>query len=172
MNLEWLSDLLGLAKTGQDITVLQAVLRAVVIYAFTLLALKFGKRRMMAKSSPLDIVVLIILGSVISRAVNGSAAFFPSMAAAIALILIHRLLAWMAARHEAVANFVEGKSNVLFRNGAFDRQAMLKHDVTEQDVLAALRHYVQSEDLGKIKIVMLETNGELGVVKQQSDASA
>jgi hypothetical protein len=41
-------------------------------------------------------VLIVILASVLSRAINGSAAFFPTLGGGLILVLSHRLLSLMA----------------------------------------------------------------------------
>ena len=101
-----LATLLGLDRSGQELGIWLMVVRACVVYVFALLLIKAAKKRFMGKNSALDVVMLVILGSVISRAVNGAAAFAPTLAASIALIAIHRLAAWIACRSAAFADFL------------------------------------------------------------------
>ena len=78
---DFLSRAFGLDVEVQDLDVMQMVLRACMAFFFTLLVIKGGKRRFMSKASAFDVVMVIILGSVISRAVNGSAPVLPTLAA-------------------------------------------------------------------------------------------
>lgn len=165
---EWISDALGLSESASDLTIAQMSLRALVIFCFTLLALKFGKKRMMAKNSALDVVLSVILGSVISRGINGTAAFVPTLAASLTLILVYRLLAWMAAHSERVSDFVEGKSAMLMREGVIDWEAMRRHAVTHQDLETALRQALNTNALEKAQAIYLEPNGTLTVVAKSA----
>lgn len=83
---DFLSRAFGLDVEVQDLDVMQMVLRACMAFFFTLLVIKGGKRRFMSKAAAFDVVMAIILGSVISRAVNGSAPVLPTLAASVALM--------------------------------------------------------------------------------------
>jgi uncharacterized membrane protein YcaP (DUF421 family) len=161
----FMTDALGLDKTGQELTAEQMVLRACVIYLFTLFVVKLGKRRFLGKNSELDMVMIIILGSVISRGINGSAAFFPTLGASIALVLMHRASAWLACRSDKFSRLFEGDSILLVSHGTIDWQQMRKHDISENDLYVALRQALNIDDLKKAKAIYLEPNGKFSVVK-------
>ena len=157
---------LGVDQQVQDLSIVQMVMRACVVYVFTLLLIKAAKKRFMGKSSAFDVVMIIILGSVISRAINGSAPFVPTLFACVALIAMHRIVSWLTFRNAPFARFVEGEAWVLARDGRLDLEQMRKHDITEKDVQSALRQFMNSDDLSQAKAIVLEPNGKLSVVKK------
>ena len=63
-------------------------LRTVVIYVFTLAIVRLGSRRLLSKPSAFDVIVAIMVGSIMSRAINGTAPFVPTMLAGIVLVKI------------------------------------------------------------------------------------
>jgi uncharacterized membrane protein YcaP (DUF421 family) len=73
-------------------------LRTVVIYVFTLAIVRLGSRRLLSKPSAFDVIVAIMVGSIMSRAINGTAPFVPTMLAGIVLVVMHWLLAALALR--------------------------------------------------------------------------
>lgn len=164
--IEAISAALGVDQRVQDLGALQMVLRAGVVFVFTLLILKAAKKRFMGKNSAFDVVMIIILGSVISRAINGSAPFVPTLAASVALIVMHRITSWLSFHVAPFARFVEGEAMPLLSNGQLDWNAMRKHDITERDVQAALRQFLNTDDLSQAKEIFLEPNGKLSVVKK------
>lgn len=161
-----ISAALGVDRQVQELGTLQMVLRACAVYVFTLLVIKAAKRRFMGKSSAFDVVMIIILGSVISRAINGSAPFWPTLGACIALIVMHRIVSWLTFHVAPFARFVEGEARPLVADGRLDWNEMRKHDITEQDLHAALRQSMNCDDLSQAKAIVLEPNGRLSVVKK------
>ncbi|WP_019139785.1 DUF421 domain-containing protein [Noviherbaspirillum massiliense] len=160
------STALGLDQQVQDLDALQMVLRACVVFVFCLLAIKAAKRRFMGRGSAFDIVMIIILGSVISRAINGTAPMLPTLAASIALILIHRFVAWMSMHSGRWRAFVEGEPKLLVEDGTVDWDEMRKHDITEKDLHSALRQVLNTDDLSLVKHIYLEPDGKLSIVKR------
>src|SRR4051812_22541814 len=97
---EVIRTLFGFGGSSGDITALQAVLRTIVIYAFTLAIVRFGSKRFLSQATAFDTIVGIMLGSVMSRAINGSAPFFPTLLAGAALVGMHWLMAALALRFD------------------------------------------------------------------------
>ena len=78
MNAFWNSfeTLLGLGVEPRDLTFVQISLRGIIVFLVTLAAVRLGHKRSLARKTPFDAVLLVILAAVLSRAINGSAAFF------------------------------------------------------------------------------------------------
>ena len=77
-----LQQLLDLGSDREAPGALAMALRTLVVYAFTLVLVRLGSRRLLAKPSAFDVIVAIMVGSIMSRAVNGSAPFVPTLVAA------------------------------------------------------------------------------------------
>ena len=122
-----------------QITWWQECNRAVAVFFFGLALVRISGRRTFGKWSALDIVVSIIIGSSLSRAITGSAALGGTMAASAAMMALHWVLAHAAARSPRLAQIVEGTSIELARDGQADRQALLRSAITRDDLLESLR---------------------------------
>ncbi len=83
MNTFWdfLESLLGLAAEPRNLTFIQISLRGVIVMVAALVMIRLGTKRSLAEKTAFDAVLLIVLASVLARAVNGSAAFFPTLGA-------------------------------------------------------------------------------------------
>lgn len=156
---------LGLGSPAHGVDVLHMALRAGVAYVVAYLAVGVGRRRFPEKGTLLDVAMIVILGSVVSRAINGEAPMMPTLAAAATLVLAHRLMLWITGRFRALGAF-GGKAALLVENGTVDRNAMRTHGVTEQDLYSALRQTMNTNDLSKVKHVYLEPNGRLSIVRR------
>jgi len=84
MNAFWNSfeTLLGLGVEPRDLTFVQISLRGIIVFLVTLAAVRLGHKRSLSRKTPFDAVLLVILAAVLSRAINGSAAFLRRSAAA------------------------------------------------------------------------------------------
>ena len=117
--------------------------------------------------APLDNIIGIILGAVLSRAIVGASDFLPVIGVCTAIVLLHRLMAWLTAHHGKISLLVQGKKIVLFEDGRFIRENMGKALVTEEDVMQGVRKSALTEDLGKIKRIYIERNGEISAIKKE-----
>jgi hypothetical protein len=67
---------LGLGAEAREIGVAQMALRAVVVYVATVFMVRLGKKRFMGQGTAFDLILGIMLGSTVSRAITGTAPFF------------------------------------------------------------------------------------------------
>ena len=67
--------LLGLSLQPKDLTFVQISLRGITVFLATLIMVRLGSKRSMAHRTPFDAILRVILASVLSRAINGSAPF-------------------------------------------------------------------------------------------------
>src|ERR1051325_6288546 len=80
---------LGLHLDVRDVDPGQMVLRTIVTYIFTLSIVRISSKRFLGETTAFDFIVSIMLGSIMSRAVNGSAPFGSTLAAGVVLLIIH-----------------------------------------------------------------------------------
>ena len=161
--MEWLMDVFG--RTG-EVTALQECARAILIFAYGLLLIRAAGRRVFGKWSALDIIVSIVVGSNLSRALTGGAPLFGTILATTVLMLLHGVLAHLAARSRAFSRVVEGSAINLSVDGRLSVNAQRRQAISEADLEEALR---QSglEELAQAQQVTLEPSGRLTVIKRK-----
>src|SRR5438445_7837427 len=92
MNAFWnfFDTLLGLGAEPKDLTFVQISLRGIIVFLATLIMVRLGHKRSLAHKTPFDAVLLVILASVLSRAINRSAAFFATLGGGVVWVVLHR----------------------------------------------------------------------------------
>src|SRR6476646_2077109 len=108
---------LGLGAQPKDLTFLQISLRGIIVFVATLAMVRIGHKRSLSRKTAFDAVLIVILASVLSRAINGSAAFFPPLGVGLILVLLHRLLALMAYYSHLVGTLIKGRPEVIWEDG-------------------------------------------------------
>lgn len=155
-----------IGKDADTITWWQMVCRATLIFFYTLLLVRVGGRRIFGKRTSFDIVLGVILGSVMSRALTANAQFFPSVAAVTALVLLHMLLAKLAYRSRTLGYLIKGREVQLVDDGEVDREAMKRASMSERDLLEALRSSGNTTTTEGLRAVYLERSGEVSVIRK------
>src|SRR3989441_3337449 len=119
MNAFWnfVGPLLGLGARPEELTFVQISLRGVVVFIATLIMVRLGHKRSLSRKTAFDAVLLVILASVLSRAINGSAAFFATLGGGMVLVLLHRLLAFIAYHSHWFGILIKGQSDVIVEDG-------------------------------------------------------
>lgn len=152
----------------QHVDLAQQCARAVLLFAYGLMLLRLSGRRTFGHWSALDVILSIIVGSALGRAMTGSAPLLGTMTAAAVLVVLHVLLGKAVTHSAWLARIVEGDAVLLARNGIIDQGACTAHMISQADLAEALRHEGLDPDCGldNIKLAVLEPSGKLSVIKQ------
>ncbi len=156
--------LLGLGVDVSDVDTLQMALRTIVIYAITLALVRLGSKRFLSEASAFDVIVSIMLGSVMSRAINGSAPFIPTLLSGVVLLGLHWLFAVIAYRTDWFGSLVKGRSVLLIKEGEIQRDGMRRASITANDLTEALRLQTNQTDPAKVQLAYLERNGRISII--------
>lgn len=141
----------------------QELPRAVVVFVFGLLLLRLSGRRAFARWSALDIIVSIIMGSSLSRALTGSAPLGGTLLAMVLLAFLHWLLARMATRSHRFAHLVEGGAVILGKSGTISERQLRRHNISATDFQEALRKE-GVDDVARARQITLEPSGNITVL--------
>ena len=161
---EQLQAFLALGRDVEDVGAVAMALRTVVIYAVTLAIVRLGSKRFLSQATAFDVIVGIMLGSIMSRAINGSAPFLPTLAAGAVLVGAHWSLAYLASRTDWFGTQVKGSPVLLIEDGAVQSGGMKEAGLSRHDLAQALRLQGQEPDPSKVRLAYLERNGSISVV--------
>jgi uncharacterized membrane protein YcaP (DUF421 family) len=158
----------GLGIGREDLNVLQMTLRVLVVYPIALAMVRLGDKRFLGELAALDFLLAIIIGSIVSRAISGSAPFLPSLVAGFSLVLLHRALAMAGFHFDRLGKLLKG-SRQLMRNGELQWDEMRKAAVGEEDLVEAVRHAAGLPAIDQARDAYLERNGRISVIPRPSE---
>jgi uncharacterized membrane protein YcaP (DUF421 family) len=162
---QFLYTLLGLGTEPRDLTFLQVSVRGVIVFIATLIMVRLGSKRSLAEKTAFDAVFIVIIGSMLARAINGSEAFFPTLGAGFVLVLVHRLFGIAAYYSHTFGIMVKGKPVVLVQEGQLQKPNMRWEHISNHDLEEDMRLEAKTEDLSKIQIARLERSGDISFIK-------
>jgi uncharacterized membrane protein YcaP (DUF421 family) len=162
-----LQSLLDLSGESRGIDAGSMALRTVIVYVFTLAVVRLGSRRLLAKPSAFDFIVAIMVGSIMSRAINGDAPFVPTLVAGLILLLLHWAFAAAAVRAHWISVAVKGTRIPLIRDGEVLKKNMRRAQITDDDLGEALRLRIQHEDPSRVAAAYMERSGDISVIPRQ-----
>jgi uncharacterized membrane protein YcaP (DUF421 family) len=166
--MNWLSTAFG---SGAELDALQMSARGVAVFLLTLLMIRLAGRRSFGQRSSFDTCVMVLLGSVLSRAVVGASPFFPTIAAGVAMVLLHRATAMISLTSPVIDRMINGSPRVLFENGELCRSQLRKGEISILDIEAAVRKKCGDTNLSEVERIVLERNGELTVISHTAAPS-
>jgi uncharacterized membrane protein YcaP (DUF421 family) len=147
----------------------QECARAVLIFVYGLIMLRLSGHRTFAHWSALDIIISIVAGSSLSRALTGSAPLPGTLAAVAVLVFLHLIFAYAVARSASLSRFIEGAPVLLIKHGVVDEKVRLWQAVSKIDIEEALREKQLEglDELAKVRSMRIEPSGKLSVTKEK-----
>jgi uncharacterized membrane protein YcaP (DUF421 family) len=144
---------------------MESVLRAAVIYLFTLAVVRLSGRRTLAQLTPFDLVLIFIVSEAIQQAMLIDDYSITNAAMLVVTLFSIDILLSYAKLHSALlAAVLDGVPTVLVEDGQPAERALRKARVQISDVLEAARKDHGLEKLEQIKLAVLEISGEITVV--------
>jgi uncharacterized membrane protein YcaP (DUF421 family) len=167
--MRWIDILFG---HGIELNSLQMSCRALICFFSTLLFLRIAGVRTFGKKTAFDNVIIIMLGSVLSRAVVGASPFIPTTIACLVFVLIHWGLARLSYHFAFVGRFVKGERIVLYQNGKQNLANMRYANISKKDLLEGIRLQIHEDGFGHVKEIFIERNGEISVIRSEQETAA
>jgi uncharacterized membrane protein YcaP (DUF421 family) len=156
-----MGDLVELAVPWWEI-----VLRGTVVYFALMLLLRLAGKRTVGQFTPFDLLVLVLLGDAVQGAmIAGDESLVGGLVLALTLLGWNRLVGFITARSDTVARVVEGKADILARNGEVDHRALRDADLTLDDLEEAMREQ-GCPAVGEIRLAVLERDGRISILQQ------
>lgn len=164
---ETLRGALALGEPPGDFSTLEMSLRAILVYLAGWAILRAGGNRFLGRETAFDIVLGFVLGSTLSRAINGSAPLFVTLAACALLVLLHQTLAWLTYRSHGFGLFMKGRAEPLIQDGRLIEKSLRRHQISQGDLEEALRLNGRVAEPGQVQEARFERNGDISVLEKK-----
>ncbi|MFC6660721.1 DUF421 domain-containing protein [Deinococcus multiflagellatus] len=148
---------------------LEIAFRTTLMFLWLVFLLRITGKRGLAQLSPLELAIVIGLGSA-----AGDPMFYPevpllhAMLVLALVVALQRLMSHLVIHSEAVETFVEGTPIELVRDGVLSRQAMVRANLSREDVFERLRAQGVRQ-LGQVQRLYFEQDGALTVFTHAGD---
>lgn len=151
--------------------VLRTAIIAAVAYPGMLLMVRISGHRTLAQMNAFDLIVTVALGSTLASVITSQdVALAQGLLAFALLIMMQFVLSLTTVRSRRLEGIINGEPVLLLRRGRILDSAGHRSRVTEDEIRAAVR----SEGLAGLEdaeAVVLETNGQLSVVRRQASGA-
>ncbi|MBD0336660.1 MAG: DUF421 domain-containing protein [Cyanobacteria bacterium Co-bin13] len=149
-----------------NISVVEKIIRPILVYFFLLAALRLGGKRELGQLTGFDLVVLLMLSNAVQNAIIGDDdSVSGGLIGATALLLTNYLVVRLVYRHPRVQQVVEGRPTLLLHNGQLISENLAKELISESEFRTVLRRQ-GFEDLAEIKAAILETSGSITIERE------
>ena len=148
------------------------VVRAVLVYAFLLVALRLSGRRELAQMTSFDLVLLLVISNAVQNAINaGDNSLVGGIVSAVALLVLNWAVGWATYRWPWVERLLQGRPLRVVSDGKVHVGAMRRELITLSELRSALRKQGVAR-IGDCAAVILEPDGTLSVQRRDVEQSS
>jgi uncharacterized membrane protein YcaP (DUF421 family) len=145
----------------------EKVLRALVVYAFLLVAIRVFGRRELGQLTAFDLIVLLTLSNILQNAMIGNDnSLWGGIIGALVLLSANFGVAYAVFRSRRFERLVNGRPKVLIHDGEIQPGAMLSEKLTEQDLMSAVRRE-GLESFADVHLAISEPNGMISIISRR-----
>lgn len=156
-----------IGEGAETLTPLQMGIRAALVFIVALVLIRFSGRRAFGQRSPFDMVIAILLGAILSRAiVESDISFFGPIVAAVIICILHFAFALITTYSHGFGEIIKGKAMLLCKDGVKNKKAMRGSFITDRDLKEGIRKALHTDDESKVKEAWLERDGSITVIKK------
>src|SRR5213080_3301185 len=118
-----------------DMSVLEKVLRTVVVYGFLIVGLRLAGKRELAQLNAFDLVVLLTLSNTVQNAIIGNDnSVSGGIIGATTLLVVNYIVVRFLYFHEPLDRLIEGEPEVLIDCGQLKKEVLEKELITIQEL--------------------------------------
>ena len=143
---------------------MEITVRTLIMFLLIIFILRISGRRGVRQLTLFEVAIIISLGSA-----AGDPMFqddIPILYALIVfgcVIILYKLLSWLASRFNTISNLLEGKPIIIVKNGEFDVKNENDNSFSKMEFFAELRNQ-SVEHLGQVYLGVLEVDGTLSLL--------
>jgi uncharacterized membrane protein YcaP (DUF421 family) len=140
--------------------------RAVAVYVLMLIVIRALGKRTVGNFSAFDLLIALMLGELVDEIIYGDVGFLKGMVAVVTLAGLAAADAFGSYTNHGIQTLLEGKPTVIVRDGDLVQKGMRAERLNRQDVMAMLR-LEGVQDVGEVRLGVIETDGELSVLRYE-----
>jgi len=144
----------------------EKLLRTLAVYAFLLVGLRLAGKRELSQINPFDLVVLLLLSNTVQNAIIGNDNSLVGGLFGAAVLLVTNSIVVRLLYHYGKLDKIEGRPDVLVRNGRLLRHHLERELITVAELEAAARRQ-GLPSLAHVQECRLETGGALTFVQRR-----
>lgn len=148
---------------------LYLLLRALIFFALSLVAIRIMGKRTIAQLSPFDLITIIIIGAAVAIPMEDEKIpFVHGLIPLVSITVVNYLLHLLIMKNRKIENFLQGTPSVLVENGEVIVKNLRKERVTLADLEVLLREK-NVRNINQVQEATLEPNGRLSIVLKEAE---
>lgn len=153
------------------VPMIEKIGRTVIVYLFLVAGLRLFGKRELGQLNPLDFIVLLLISNTVQNAIIGDDnSLQGGLFGALVLFVINDLLVRFSYRRPRWRRLVEGRPEVLVRDGHMVKHALARNFITPEELVAAARKQ-GIQHLGDVDTATLEVSGALSFTQREPNTA-
>lgn len=149
--------------------ILDVVLRSVCVYLFMIVAIRLFGKNQLSQLNAGDVVLLLLISNAVQNAMVGqNTSLEGGIVAALVLFVANFVLKRFMFRYKKFGRFMEEDPVILVRDGKVNHDALNRVKITMDELEESVREH-GLENLGQVKLSVLEVDGNISVISQDKD---
>jgi len=150
-----------------DVSILEKVIRPILVYLFLIVSLRLAGKRELAQLNPFDLVVLMTLSNTVQNAIIGNDnSLLGGLIGAATLLVVNYVVVRFLYSHESIDRIIEGDPELLIENGVLQARQLKKELITTTELVEAA-HKQGFASLDEIERAVMEPGGTLTFVAKK-----
>src|SRR3954471_1709149 len=146
---------------SDDISILEKIVRPVLVYVFLIVGLRLAGKRELAQLNPFDLIVLLTLSNTVQNAIIGNDnSVSGGVIGATTLLAVNYFVVRFLYGHERLDSIIEGRCDELICNGEILHDHLKRELITVAELETAA-HRQGFASLADIDRAVLETGGTI-----------
>lgn len=142
-----------------DVSVLEKVIRPIIVYAFLVVGLRLAGKRELAQLNAFDLIVLLTISNTVQNAIIGNDnSVSGGLIGAATLLALNALVVRVVYNHKGLDRLIEGEPVALIENGRIIEERMKSELVTHEELEIAA-HKQGFARLDQVERAVLEAGG-------------
>jgi uncharacterized membrane protein YcaP (DUF421 family) len=138
---------------------------------FVLIIVRLLGKRTVGNFTPFDLIVAFIISEVVDEPIYGDVPMIQGLLVIAVVACLHYLNSLLSYRFPAFERLTSGVPKPLIKNGRGNDQALASERISDSELQSMLRERAV-DNLGDVKLAMLETSGMLSVIKTEEAREA
>jgi len=150
-----------------DLSIAEKMLRPLFVYVFLVVGLRVAGKRELAQLNPFDLIVLLTLSNTVQNAIIGNDnSVSGGLIGAATLLALNYVVVRLVHRSKKLQHLVEGRQDMLIKNGQIRQDHLARELITPADLrAAALKQGITS--LKDVEECVLEPTGSLAFIEKK-----
>lgn len=151
---------------------METVVRVSAVYLVILAGLRLLGKRELSQLTPLELVTLMLIPEIVSQSMIGDDFSFTNGVIGLTTIFsLVFLTSFLRHKSTTIERLTEGVPSLLVERGKFIEENLNKERITPDEVFSEM-HKSGLEYLAHVKWAILETDGKISIVPEDSESEA